>query len=70
MNEKKAIKVSPQQYQELMVKFGVAKATISYALRYERNSEQAKKIRATALKMEGVKEVVILDAKEYKSLVK
>ncbi len=70
MNEKKAIKVSREQYRQLMTKFGVAKATISYALRYERNSEQAKKIRATALQMEGVQEVVIVDAKQYKELVK
>ncbi len=70
MNEKRAIKVSREQFQELMSKFGVSKTFVSYVLRYERNSQQAKKIRATARKMEGAKEIVILDVKEYKSLVK
>ncbi len=70
MIEKRNIKVSPQQLQELMKKFNVKMTFVRCALRYERNSERAKKIRTTALKMEGVKEVVILDAKEYKSLVK
>ncbi len=70
MNKKRVIRVSPSQLQELMAKFDVKRAFVHYCLRYERNSERAKKIRATALQMEGVKEVVILDAKEYKSLVK
>lgn len=70
MNEKRAIRVSTEQFAELMTKFNVKKSFVDYALRYERNSERAKKIRATALKMKGVKEVVILDAEQYKELVK
>ncbi len=70
MEHKAIIKVSPEQVKELAKRFNAQVPNVRHALAYRRNSKLCQRIREVALTMEGAKEVIVLDAKQYKELVK
>lgn len=68
MEHRTIIKASSKQVRELADHFKAQVPNVRHALAYRRNSKLCKLIRAKALTMEGVKEIVVLDAEQYKEL--